>query len=47
MQLERGRLFLWRDFLINCFFQGLNFFPTSRWYKIMSHEGLAFFDFLN
>jgi hypothetical protein len=36
---------LWMDFLVNWFYQGLNLFPTSRWYKIMPREGLTFFYF--
>jgi hypothetical protein len=33
MQPWTCRSFLWRDFLVNCFSQGLNFFPASRWHK--------------
>jgi hypothetical protein len=35
--------FLWMDFLVNIFSQGLNFFPASRSHKMKSHKGLTFF----
>jgi hypothetical protein len=47
MQPQRGRSFLLRYFLVNCFSQGLNFIPASRWHKMTPRESLSYFDFFN
>jgi hypothetical protein len=41
----RGRSFFWRDFLVNCFYQGLNFFPHLGDIKWCHMKVSHFFDF--